>query len=146
MQGRQVTDEQTERLLAGLRVGMTRRSASAHAGMHHATFYRMIANDATLATEVEKAEDEAKGTYEAIVAKAADKNWTAAAWWLERRHPGEYARRERVEMTGKDGGPIDHRDVSTIPDHERRALAEAIRAHLRGEEEPEGSPAGDREA
>lgn len=142
MQGRPVSTEQVDKLLAGLRLGMTRRSAAAHAGMHHSTFYRMLDGDATLTTEVEKAEATAKGTYEAVIAQAADKTWQAAAWWLERRHPSEYARQERVEMTGKDGGPIDHRDVGTLPDHERRALAEAIRGHLRSANEPTGSPAG----
>ena len=119
---------------------MSRRAAAAHAGMHHSTFYRMLAGDATLATEVEKAEDQAKGTYEAVIAKAVDKNWQAAAWWLERRHPAEYARREKVEMTGKDGGPIESRTVTDLPDHERRALAEAIRGHLRSTERSEPSP------
>ena len=94
--------------------------------------------DDTLVTAVEKAEDEAEATYTALVAEAAvdPKNWTAAAWWLERRRPDHFARRERVEMTGKDGGPIDHRDITTLPDHERDALAEAIRRHLGGTEEP----------
>jgi hypothetical protein len=145
MQGRAVTGEAVEKLLSGLRLGMTRRSAAAHAGMHHATFYRMLDRDATLATEVEKAEALAKGTYEATIAKASENNWTAAAWWLERRHPAEYAKRERVEMTGADGGPIDYRDVSALPDHEREALAQAIRDHLatgRQPGSPEGSPTG----
>lgn len=146
MQGRAVTDKTVDRLIEGLKLGMTRRAAAGFAGISKTTFYRMLENDTdgTLVTLVENAEGEAEATYTAIVARAtADpKNWTAAAWWLERRHPSEYGKRERVEMTGKDGGPIDHRDVSTLPDHERSALAEAIRDHLRSEERPEGSPAG----
>lgn len=62
------------------------------------TFYRML-KDVTFVTEVEKAEGEAEGTYTAIVAKASEKNWTAAAWWLERRRSADYARHERVDMT-----------------------------------------------
>lgn len=135
-QGRKVTGETTDKLLNGLKLGMTRRAASAHAGIHHSTFYRMIADDATLATEVEKAEAHAEGTYTAIVAEAAGKNWTAAAWWLERRRPADYAKREKVEMTGEDGGPIDHRNVSALTDHERTALSEAIRHHLRDQGRP----------
>jgi hypothetical protein len=110
------------------------------------TLYRMLdRDDGTLVTAIEKAEGEAEATYTKIVADAAVKNWTAAAWWLERRRPDDFARRERVEMTGKDGGPIDTRNLSTLPDHERRALADAIRSHLRGEGEPEPSAAGDRQ-
>jgi len=148
-QGRAVTDAAIERLLQGLRVGMTRRAACAGAGFSRTTLYRMLDNDpdGALVTAIEKAEAEAEATYTLIIAKATinPKNWTAAAWWLERRRPQEFAKRERVEMTGKDGGPIDHRDVTTLPDHERQALAEAIRSHLRGEEEPARSPAGSSE-
>lgn len=138
-QGRKVTAETTERILNGLRLGMTRRAAAAHAGIHVRTFYRMLENDdadGTLATEVEKAEAHAEGTYTAIVAEAAGKTWQAAAWWLERRRYQEYAKREKVEMTGEDGGPIDHRNVSALTDHERTALSEAIRHHLRDQGRP----------
>ena len=145
MQGRQVTSEQVEKLLNGLRLGMTRRAASASAGFSKTTFYRMLENDedGTLGTAIEKAEAEAEATYTGIIAQAtADpKNWTAAAWWLERRHPQDYGKKDRIEMTGKDGGPIEHHDVATLPDHERQALADAIRAHLRGEGEPAPDPA-----
>jgi hypothetical protein len=144
---RGVTTDKVEKMLAGLRLGMTRRAASATAGYSKTTFYRMLENDAdgTLGTAIEKAEAEAEATYTGIIAKAtADpKNWTAAAWWLERRRPADFARHEKVEMTGKDGGPIDHRSISALPDHERQALADAIRTHLRGENEPVPDPASD---
>lgn len=46
--------------------------------------------------------------------------WTAAAWWLERRHPGKYARIDRHEHSGPEGGPI--------PMSERAAqLADSLR-------------------
>lgn len=139
-QGRAITDENIEKLLNGLRHGLTRRAAAGAAGFSKTTLYRMLNDDpdGTLVTAMEKAEAEAEATYSTIIANAAadPKNWTAAAWWLERRHPQEYARREKVEMTGKDGGPLEHRDVSSLPDHEREALAEAIRRHLGGSEEP----------
>jgi hypothetical protein len=144
-QGRAVTDEHIDRLLGALRLGMTRRAAAGVAGFSKTTLYRMLENDpdGTLGTAMEKAEAEAEATYSTIVANAAadPKNWTAAAWWLERRHPADYAKRDKVEMTGKDGGPIDHREVTSLPDHERQALAEAIRRHLRGEEGPVRDPA-----
>jgi len=142
-----VTDARIEKLLHGLRMGMTRRAASGYAGFSKSTLYRMLEDDpdGTFGTAIENAEAEAEATYSAIIAREAaiPKNWTAAAWWLERRHPQDYARRERLEMTGKDGGPIDHRSIAELPDHERAALAEAIRSHLRSKEEPERSPAGD---
>src|SRR5262245_8584979 len=100
MSGPRVTAAQQERALDALRLGMTREAAAAKAGFDRATFYRMIHRDATFATAVENAEADAKGTYEAKIAQAADAGtWQAAAWWLERRHPDQYSRRDRVEVT-----------------------------------------------
>jgi len=101
-QGRAITSEQTERLLDGLRHGMTRRAAAAYAGFSKSAFYRMLdEDDGTFGTEVENAEGEAEAAMTKLVANAAvdPKNWTAAAWWLERRHPDDYGKRERVEVT-----------------------------------------------
>ena len=100
-QGRSITGENIERLLEGLRQGMTRRAAAAYAGFGKTALYRMIETDeGTLRTAIEKAEGEAEAVYTALVAQAAvdPKNWTAAAWWLERRHPSDFGRRVEVTM------------------------------------------------
>lgn len=100
-QGRSVTTEQIERMLDGLRHGMTRRAAAAFGGYSKTTLYRMLENDdGTLVTAIEKAEGEAEATYTKLVADAAvsPKNWTAAAWWLERRHPDDFGRRDRLDV------------------------------------------------
>lgn len=41
---------------------------------------------------------------EATIYKNMDKNWTCAAWWLERRHRETYALRQ--EITGSGGAPL----------------------------------------
>lgn len=99
-----LTGERLEAFLSGLRLGMTRRAASAAVGISKSTLYRMLAEedpDGTLLDSIEKAEAEAEATYTALVAKAASepKNWTAAAWWLERRRSADFARHDKVEMT-----------------------------------------------
>lgn len=55
---------------------------------------------------VEKALAEAEVRDVAIIGKAAEEQWQAAAWRLERKFPDRWGRRVGVEHTGKDGGPI----------------------------------------
>lgn len=42
-----------------------------------------------------------------VIRSAGNRNWQAHAWWLERAHPAEYGRQQRIEHSGPDGGPID---------------------------------------
>ncbi len=35
-----------------------------------------------------------------LIIDAAPKNWTAAAWMLERKHPGRYAKVDRLRLSG----------------------------------------------
>lgn len=41
------------------------------------------------------------------VEEGEEYDWRADAWLLERRNPQEYGRATRLELTGKDGGPIE---------------------------------------
>ena len=83
------------RLLAG---GATRRAASAGAGINSDTFYDWLERDPTFSDAVQKAEADAELMFTSIVAAAASDSWQAAAWWLERRRPDDYGRRDRVEL------------------------------------------------
>lgn len=134
------SDEREAALMSSLRLGNTRRAAAAFAGISHDTFYQWM-KEQTFADAVSKAEADAEARFLAQVAKAAaDGTWTAAAWWLERRRPDDYGRKERVdstskvEITGKDGGPIE--TLAGLSDHERRALKDAIEEHLASEPAP----------
>lgn len=131
------TPERIASIIQALETGMTRRAAAAHAGIHHATFYRWLESDATLRDDVERAESKAESRFLLRIMEAATKGtWQAAAWWLERRHPKEYALKNRVEMTGADGGPVQTQQVS-LDDHERRALRDAITRELQQREAKE---------
>jgi len=55
--------------------------------------------------EIDKAQGLAVATRLNRLQKAAQGGaWQADAWWLERRFPKEFGRRQ--EITGPDGGPI----------------------------------------
>lgn len=69
------------------------------------------------------------------VALAGKTEWRASAWLLERIEPETYAR-NRLELTGKDGGPIELTDVVDTRVQkiaERFGITpEAVRAKLAG--------------
>jgi len=92
------TDPRIEPLLTALRAGNTRRAAARYAGIHSTQFYRWLEGTAFRA-QVERAEADAEVRMLTKVAQAANGgDWKAAAWWLERRLPADYGRRERIEL------------------------------------------------
>jgi hypothetical protein len=69
---------------------------------------------------VEKARAEAREVaLDSIRTAAREGQWQAAAWYLERTAPNRYARVERREISGPDGGAI------TLLDLEREVSEEA---------------------
>lgn len=86
--------------------------AAAYAGIHKAQFYRWLEKGEqqqqgiyrAFRDAIEKAQADAETRNVALIAKAAQEGtWTAAAWWLERKYPERWGRKERHEVTGKDG-------------------------------------------
>jgi len=47
---------------------------------------------------IKKAEAEAQVNFVAIIASQAPTQWQAAAWWLERRFPDKWGRKEKIEI------------------------------------------------
>ena len=111
-----LTPEIQARIVALLRAGNYMETAAAAAGISKQTLYDWLKRGARTKSgqfrgfldAVEKATAEAEARMVAIIAKASEKQWQAAAWHLERTKPERYGRHERVEMSGRDGGPIQH--------------------------------------
>ena len=89
--------------------------AAAYAGIHKAQFYRWLEKGEqqqqgiyrAFRDAIQKAQADAEARNVALIAKAAqDGTWTAAAWWLERKYPERWGRKDRHEVTGKDGEPF----------------------------------------
>lgn len=92
---------------------------------------------------VEQARAQHKGTLVACVKKAGLTQWQAAAWLLERNWPEDFARTERHELTGKDGGPVATRaEVVVLPALESNGDATGGLAAESGA--PDGLPPLDR--
>lgn len=96
---RKRTDATRELVLTALRAGNTKRAAAAYAGIDHATLYRWLESNATFRDSVQKAEADAEVRFVANIAGAAVKgNWTAAAWWLERRRHDEWGNKDNANL------------------------------------------------
>lgn len=67
-------------------------------------------------TAYKKAQAEGEKKLLDRIGEAGADHWQANAWRLERMHPSRYARPQRVEHTGKDGGPIETRGMVITPE------------------------------
>jgi hypothetical protein len=117
------TDEIQEKICNALRAGNYIEAAAPYAGISKDTFYKWLRHGAEakrktpkaiihqpfikLADAVEKAMAEAEVRDVATIAKASSSQWQAAAWKLERKYPSRWGRKDRHEVTGKDGAPLE---------------------------------------
>lgn len=121
------TDDARERLLKAIRRGNTFRDACLCAGISEDTFANWRRSNSDFSDAVKRAEAEAVMRNVAIVQEAAKKTWQAAAWWLERRYPSDWALWHRVEHSGRVEGQAGEASVVIyIPDNNRGDLPPGI--------------------
>jgi len=110
-----------EALTKALKAGCTKKDACSLASISEQTFYRWMregesAEESTtpwqFCESIKKAIAEARARNVTIIQKHAVNNWTAAAWWLERSDPESWGKRDKVEMTGADGGAMEMKVIS----------------------------------
>jgi hypothetical protein len=93
------TPEREQRLLDALRAGNTRKAACHYAGISEEALARWLRASVDFVDAVQKAESDAEVRMVAEIAQAArGSTWQAAAWWLERRRPDDFGRRDRVDI------------------------------------------------
>ena len=122
--------EKIDRLYNYLRLGHYINQACAMAGLAESTFHywRNLAEEITERIEegdvdegglsdgdlllvdflesVKRARAEAESFHLENIKAAGGESWQASAWWLERSFPERWGRKDRVEVTGKDEGPL----------------------------------------
>lgn len=107
------TPDRVKRIIDALKGGNTRKASAAYGGIDIDTFGNWMNRGAAgeepfsdFSEQVKAAEAEAEVRNVAIIAKAATEKWQAAAWWLERRKPADWA--QTTKHTGGDGqGPVE---------------------------------------
>ena len=101
-----LTPDVQGRVLAAISAGNTRATAAAYARVGLSTLMAWLARGEKATRgqyrefldAVKNAEADAVVTSVALVRKAASEHWQAAAWWLERRYPDEWGRKDRVTI------------------------------------------------
>jgi hypothetical protein len=121
-----LTDDTHERIIGALRLGNYVEHAATYAGISRATLYNWL-KMGDVARERRDAGEELDETDEryarfsedvdtaraaaivrnvGIIQQAAQTNWQAAGWFLERTAPQHFGRQIRTELSGPDRGPI----------------------------------------
>ena len=108
-------------LMRALKAGNTKKDACNLASISEQTFYRWLreGEDAPKDSQayqfcesVKKSISEARNRNVVFIQKHASNNWQAAAWYLERSDPEHWGKRDKVEMTGKDGEAMEMSIIS----------------------------------
>lgn len=100
--------ELTQEICKWLRAGNNQKDSALLAGITEKSFYQWMQEKpaSEFSEPIKKAEQECKARNIAIILKAAEKSWQAAAWYLERRYHDEFALKTVQEHIGKDGQEI----------------------------------------
>lgn len=124
-----MTPPVVETICDGIRKGLSYKLAAQRAGVGFDAFNRWRKSNRAFRDQVEVAE--AEGAYANIerIDTAAQGDWKAAAWLLERRHPEAYSRKERLELDGK---------IDTTP---AQVIIQNFTWDGRDDEEPDGDEA-----
>ena len=99
-----MTDEQKSSATMIATVGCDRESAAKYVGCTIEEFDEAVLRDRDFARELHKAEAGCELAHMRNIQQAAkeDRHWRASVWWLERRVPERYARREVGSVSRKE--------------------------------------------
>lgn len=148
------TPETASAIIDALSLGMLRRQACHVAGVDKKLFSAwrkqgLAAPDGKLgqfARDVAAAESRGIAVRLQQIAQAGVADWRASAWWLEHTHPEQFSK-TRLEITGRDGSPIELRAASAASALSRAELAAELERRAREmkalSEEEDETPAAD---
>jgi hypothetical protein len=111
------TPETVDKLTQAIRLGATDELACNYAGIDGSTFYEWMNAKAEFSETIKQAKGAAAVKWLAKIEQAGEEAWQAFAWKLERRYPEMYGR-NRVELTGANGGPVqvETRNLPPLPE------------------------------
>lgn len=104
-----LTPEVQQKIVDAIRMGAYIETAAAYAGINKSTLYDWMKRGARaksgkykeFSNAIEKALAESEMRDLAVIAKASQENWQAAAWRLERKFPDRWGRRKAKSEIAK---------------------------------------------
>jgi hypothetical protein len=95
---------------------------------------------------IDQSEAKAESTYLGIIKDAANgKTWQAAAWYLERRYPDRWGRRQFTDITSG-GKPLQKIDATQLTDDELETIEKLFTLPTGKASDTAGSAGGEGEA
>ena len=98
-----------DELLKYIEAGNYVTTACECVGLNPKTFYEWL-NDETKSnisnTIIQKAKSRAIARNVAVIQVAAKNNWTASAWFLERKKSEDWGRKDNVKLSGDSDKPV----------------------------------------
>ena len=131
---RALTPAVAEKICEGLKLGLSRNDAAIYGGISRTTLFKEQAENPDFADQLKSAEIQGKAVQVGRVATGS-KQWQSGAWWLERKFPREWGRRDPNVLTPAQLSTIIDRIAmrlkATIPQEHHGKLADAITDILR---------------
>lgn len=102
------TKRTCDKIIAAIAAGASRASAARAGGIDDSTLYEWMNAHPDFGERVREADDLVrKRVEEAFFGDVTGgKDWRARLAWLQARYPSDWSARSRLELTGKDGGPV----------------------------------------
>lgn len=85
-------------LCKAIRLGLPNIRACELVGLSQETFYQWEKSDPEFSEKIKKARSERIEFHLTNIKKAAEKNWTASAWILERTEPEYFGQKSKIEL------------------------------------------------
>jgi len=111
-----LTFEVKEKILHLIRQGNYKEVAVRAAGVGVSTFCRWMEQNREFREAVDMAETEAEVEMVAHVKLAAKNDPVHGRWWLERKFPERWGRRDKVAVSGPDGAAVSIKIETVIVD------------------------------
>lgn len=132
-----LTPKVAEQICQAIRAGNYYEAAVAFAGVEYRTFRYWMERGEKASSgiffqffqDVRKAEADAEVRIVAQWQQQIPENWQAARDFLARRHPDRWGPKEKHELTGKGGAPIEHNinaNLNSLPTEDLIALARGL--------------------